>query len=339
LLGLSASYNPTRRALGAAVRAMLLKYSWELNPFVYGVTADAGYRQQYDDGTSYGVAALELDLLLPVGKRAAVGLAPAISSYAFGSSVHSGPQVLSQALRIDAIPVRNVWLEVAGPAQFDWITARFEWSFTVTAGLAPSLKEPASGTLIQPRPHDVEKQDATWSPPPLWYGRIKGRESSWYIIGSTSPEARPPSAISGRFYGSSVIGAAVYWDHDPWGKRYPTAYGGLLEFGVRNTSGDFRYLTGVVGFDLRWYPIPILGVSFVPVRLEVGARLSGTGVDNAPDVRSYGDRSYYVQLGSRLGVAFSAGLVDLLVQAPTFLWRSNPWNTSEILTFQVGFRL
>ena len=23
---------------------------------------------------------------------------------------------------------------------------------------------------------------------PLWYGRIKGREPSWYVIGSTSPE-------------------------------------------------------------------------------------------------------------------------------------------------------
>ena len=84
---------------------MLLQSSWDLSPFVYGVTADAGYRQQYDDGTSYGVAALELDLLLPVGKRAAVGLAPAISGYAFGSSVHSGPQILSQALRIDVIRV------------------------------------------------------------------------------------------------------------------------------------------------------------------------------------------------------------------------------------------
>ena len=144
MLGLSATYNPTRHLYGAALRGMLLKYSWDLNPFLYGVAADIGYGRQYDDGTSYGVAALELDVFLPVGKRAAVGLTPAISGYAFGSSAHSGPQLLSQALRVDAVPVRNLWVEVAGPVQIDWIAARVEWSFGLTVGFAPSLKETAS---------------------------------------------------------------------------------------------------------------------------------------------------------------------------------------------------
>jgi hypothetical protein len=339
LLGLSATYNPTRHLYAAAIRGMLLKYSWDLNPFLYGVTADVGFGRQYDDGTNYGVAALELDLFLPVGKRAAVGLAPAISGYAFGSSAHSGPQLLSQALRVDAVVGRNVWIEAAGPMQIDWITARFEWSFGLTVGFAPSAKEIASDRVIQLPVHDVERRDEAWSPPPLWYGRIKGREPSWYLVGSTSPELTPSSALPGRFYGGSVLGAAVSWDRDSWGKRYPTAYGGSLEFGLRNTSADFRYVTGVVGIELRWYPVSILGVSFVPVRLEAGPRVTGAGVDSSPDVHTYGGNQYYVQVGSRLGLAFSAGLVDLLLQAPTLPWRSDPWNTGELLTFQLGIKL
>jgi hypothetical protein len=56
-------------------------------------------------------------------------------------------------------------------------------------------------------------------------------------------------------------------------------------------------------------------------------------------VRTKGDHQYYLQVGSRLGVAFSAGLVDVLLQAPTLPWRSDPWNTGEILTFQMGIKL
>ncbi len=339
LLGLSATYTPTRHLIGAGLRGMLLKYSWDLNPFLYGVAADIGFGRQYDDGTNYGVAALELDLFLPVGKRAAVGLAPIVSGYAFGSSTHSGPQLLSQALRVDAVPVKNLWLEVAAPGQIDWITARFAWSFALTVGFAPSLREAASDAVVRPAAHDVERHDETWSPPPLWYGRIKGRKPSWYVIGSTTPELTPSSALPDRYYGGSLLGAAVTWDHDPWGKRYPTAYGGSLQVGLRDTSADFRYLTGVLGIELRWYPVPILGVSLVPVRVEAGPQVTGAGVDSSPDARTRGDHQYYLQVGSRLGVAFSAGLIDVLLQAPTLPWRTDPWNTGEIVTFQMGIKL
>ena len=339
LVGLAGTYNPTRHFFGAALRGMLLKYSWDLNPFLYGVAADIGFGHQYDDGTNFGVAALELDLFLPVGKRAAVGLAPAISGYAFGSSAHAGPQLLSQALRIDAVPVRNLWVELAGPVQIDWITARLEWSFAVTVGFAPSLKEIASDTVVPSRPHDVDSRDDTWSPPPLWYGRIKGRKPSWYVTGSTSPALTPSSAIAGHYYGDAVIGASVTWDRDPWGKRYPTSYGGSLQSGLRSTSADFRYLTGVAALEVRWYPLPILGVSLVPVRFEAGPQVTGTGVDSSPDVRTRGAHQYYLQVGSRLGLAFSAGLIDLLLQAPTLPWRTDPGSTREILTFQMGIKL
>ena len=136
-----------------------------------------------------------------------------------------------------------------------------------------------------------------------------------------------------------MLGAAVLWNRDPWGTRYATAYGGSFETGLRNTSADFRYLTAAAGLELRWYPISVLGLSLVPARVEAGIRVTGTGEDPAPDVRSHGDRQYYAQVGSRLGIAFSAGLVDLLVQAPTLTWRSSPWNTGEIVTFRLGIRL
>jgi hypothetical protein len=338
LLGLSAVWNPTAQYYGAGLRAMRVVYSWDLNPFLYGVTADVGYRRRYDDGTSYGVAGLELDLLLPVGRRAAVGLAPVLSGFAFGEA-HSGPQLSSRALLIETNPVGNLWLELAGPAQIDWITASFEWSFGLTMGLAPSARETSSDTLIEGPPKPTEAADESWSPAPLWYGRLKGREASWYIIGSTTPQLTPDVAIPGRFYGDAVIGAQVMWNRDPWGKRYPTWFGGFVQSGVHNTSADFRYVTGVVGFDLRWYPIPLLGISLVPLRLELGVPVAGTGLDDSRDVHSYGGHSYYVMAGSRLGIAFSAGLIDLLLQAPTLPWRSDPFSAREILTFQVGIRL
>ncbi len=276
---------------------------------------------------------------MPVGRHTAVGLAPVISGYAFGDAAHSGPQLLSQVLKIDLLPFRNVWLELAGPLQLDWITTQLEWSFGVTVGLAPSLKATATDSFVPASDHEVERRDDAWSPAPLWYGRLKGHKPSWYVVGSTSPEQTPSSAIPGRFYGAHVVGAAVLWDRDAWGKRYATSYGGLFEVGFRDTSADFRYLTAVVGVDLRWYPVSLLGVSLVPVRLEAGIEASGTGADPALDVQSAGGRQYYFQVGSQLGLAFTAGLVDLVLQAPTLPWRGNVLSTTEILTFRVGIRL
>jgi hypothetical protein len=339
LLGLSGNHNSTRRFSGATIRGMLIKYSWDLNPFVYGVAADVGYRRQQDDGTQYGVAALELDLYLPLGRHAAVGVSPAIFGYAFGTGPHEGPQLLSQALRIDFLAFRNVWLELSGPVQMDWIDAQVELAFGLTLGVAPSKKESASESFVQPRVQREVPHDDTWAPPPLWYGRMKGRVSSWYVVGSTSPEQTPPAAIPGRFYGDALMGAAVVWDRDPWSQRYPTAYGGSLEFGLRNTSSDFRYLTSALSIELRWYPVSILGISLVPARLEAGVQVSGTGVDQARDVQTAAGRGYFLQAGSRIGAALRAGIIDLLVQAPTLSWNNNPWSTAEIATFRVGIRL
>ena len=48
---------------------------------------------------------------------------------------------------------------------------------------------------------------------------------------------------------------------------------------------------------------------------------------------------HYFQAGSRLGIAFNAGIIDLLVEAPTIAWRSHPFNAHEVLTFSLGIRL
>jgi hypothetical protein len=56
-------------------------------------------------------------------------------------------------------------------------------------------------------------------------------------------------------------------------------------------------------------------------------------------VHERSSRPYYLQAGSRLGFALTAGLVDLLVQGPTAAWSSDPFQGGEILSFQIGVKL
>jgi hypothetical protein len=48
---------------------------------------------------------------------------------------------------------------------------------------------------------------------------------------------------------------------------------------------------------------------------------------------------YYFQAGSRLGIAFNAGIVDILVQGPTIAWSSDPFAANEILSVALSIRL
>jgi hypothetical protein len=205
-------------------------------------------------------------------------------------------------------------------------------------GVAPSLKETASDTLLQPHADEVPPHDDTWAPPPLFYGHLKGRHASWYVLGATTADTTPAAADPDTFYGAAGLGARVLLDHDAWGKRYPFAYGASLEVGFRRTTADFRYLTGALGIDLRWYPLRVLGLSLIPVRVEGGPKVGGTGTDATVDVyNTAGD--LFFQIGSRVGLVFNAGLVDLLVQAPTLVWNPTPVYTNEIVTFQIGFKV
>jgi hypothetical protein len=130
------------------------------------------------------------------------------------------------------------------------------------------------------------------------------------------------------------------WDRDPWGGRLPTAYGGSLEIGLRSTSSDNSYLTVAGAVELRWYFTRSLGLSFVPVRVEGGPKVRGIAVaDPAPGVHGSPPGQYFLQGGSRLGLALSAGMIDLLVQLPTLAWQASPFNTGEILSLRLGLRV
>ena len=186
----------------------------------------------------------------------------------------------------------------------------------------------------------AQRHDDRWAPEPLWYGRLKGREHTWYlsIDGTPVPQSAPrnDSLLGGLW----ALGAQLAWDRDPWGGRLPWAYGGSLEIGLRSTSKDTSYLTATGAVEFRWYLFKALGLSLVPVRVEAGSKVRGLAVaDDAPGV--HGSRpggQYFLQAGSRLGVGLSAGMVDLLVQAPTLAWQASPFNTREILSLRVALR-
>jgi len=124
------------------------------------------------------------------------------------------------------------------------------------------------------------------------------------------------------------------------GGRYPSAWGGSLLVGDRHTSGPARYLTFAASAEWRWYFLKVLGLSIVPARVEYGPRVAGGDyVDTTPYVHGTPPGQYWFQAGSRLGIALNAGLIDMLVQAPTLAWSSHPFQGGEILSFQIGVKL
>ena len=198
----------------------------------------------------------------------------------------------------------------------------------------------AGDSLIHSHEEKVERRDETWSPPAAPYGRLEGRAASWYVATGAATVETPSDAIEGRRYGGGSIGGQVLWDRDRWGGRFAWAPGATLAIGARSTSGDSGYLTGIFSLDFRWYVLQVLGLSVVPVRIEGGPKIRGESeLDTSRDVHGSQGSQYYFQAGSRLGIVFSAGIVDILVEAPTLAWRSDPFKTGEILSIHLGFRL
>jgi hypothetical protein len=104
--------------------------------------------------------------------------------------------------------------------------------------------------------------------------------------------------------------------------------------------GSSAYLTGALALDLRWYPLHVLGLAVTPVRVEGGPKIRGDDeLDTSPGVHGSEGSQYYFQAGSRLGVAFNAGIIDILVQGPTLAWTSTPFAAHEILSVQLSIRL
>ena len=91
---------------------------------------------------------------------------------------------------------------------------------------------------------------------------------------------------------------------------------------------------------LRWYAFGPLGFSVTPVRVEGGPKVRGDEeLDTSPGVHGSLGSQYYFQAGSRFGIAFNAGIVDILVEAPTIEWSSKPLAGHEILTVSLSIRL
>jgi hypothetical protein len=337
-LGLGTTYNAARKFFDATATGTLFKYSSTLNPFVYALAGEVGYRS-YDDGTGAGLVGLELDLTVPLGKRASLGFVPAAWRLAFAQD-RIESELATEFLRFDYLISNRLMLTLRGPLEVNWRKPAAELS--VGLGLSYALTSPtlSGASLIERHAEKIERTDEAWSPPDAPYGRLEGRRPSWYVgTGATTVEP-PPLVNEGREYGSGSVGGLVLWDRDRWGGRFAWAPGASLSIGARATTGESAYLTGAFALDLRWYALGVLGLSVTPVRVEGGPKIRGTGeVDTSPGVHGPDGSEYYFQAGSRLGIAFNAGIIDILVQGPTLAWSTSPLAAREILSVQLSIRL
>jgi hypothetical protein len=337
-LGLGFSYNGSRRFFDATARGALLRYSWDLNPFIYQVQGDVGYRR-FHDGAESGIAGLSLDLLLPIGKRASLGFTPGEFRAAFGGS-SSGSDLTSRFFRFDYRMSDRLFVTLTGPLEVNWRRPAVEWGFGVGLVWAPGTSQSADGPLLQAHSETAKRHDDAWVPAPAPYGFLLGRRPSWFLgVGSTTVE-KPAQAVEDRIYGLGIVSGEVMWDRSRWGGRFEWAPSVSLGIGARRTSGESSYLTGVLGIGARWYVLRILGLSLTAVRLEGGPKIRGEEeADPSPGVHGDAGSQHYFLAGSRLGIVFTAGLVDLLVEAPTIGWTSKPFETREILSVRLAIRL
>jgi hypothetical protein len=337
-LGLDTAYNGTRKFVDVAARGMLLKYSVSLNPFVYALGAELGYRH-YDGGGGSGLVGLDLGLILPIGRRASLGFVPAAWRVAFGGE-KTGTELTTEFFRFEYLLSDRLALSFRGPLQINWRKPAAEWSLGVGLSWALSAAKLAGGPLIARHEEKVERSDATWTPPDAPYGRLEGRRPTWYVETGATTVDTPADAVEGVLYGDGSIGGAVMWDRDRWGGRFVWVPGASLSIGARRTSGESAYLTGIFAGSVRWYALRVLGLSLTPVRIEGGPKVHGEDeLDGSPGVHGSLGSQYYFQAGSRLGIAFNAGIIDLLVEGPTIAWRSDPFAAHEVLSVHLGIRL
>src|SRR5262245_44178591 len=337
-LGLDTVYNGSRKFFDVAAKGTLLRYSSALNPFVYALSAELGYRHA-NSGAGSGLAGLELDLILPIGKRSSLGIVPASWRVAFGGE-QTTTELSTRFFRFDYMLTDRLALTFNGPLEINWRRPAAEWMLGI--GLSYSLSEwmKPGGPLIQRHEDKVDRRDDSWTPPEAPYGRLLGRRPTWYVLTGATTVQAPPGAVEGVIYGDGSIGGQVLWDRDRWGGRFAWAPGGSLSLGARRTSGESTYLTGIFSMDLRWYALGVLGLSFTPVRIEGGPKIRGDDeLDTSLGVHGALGSQYYFQPGSRLGIAFNAGLVDLVVEAPTLAWTSHPFAAHEVLSVHLGIRL
>ncbi len=337
-LGLDTRFNPTAGTFDVVARGALLRYSEELNPFVYALSATLGYRHERDAGDA-GLLGLAFDIALPLGFRADLGLTPAEARTVFGGS-RDGAELVTRLLRFDYLLGDRFLLSLEAPLEVNWRVPRAEWSFSVGIAYGLSSRRLAGGDTLVRSQEKTERRDEEWVPPPAPYGRLQGRIAALYLISGVSATAPPEVAVEGRSYGLGMIGAEMAWDRDRWGGGYALTPVVSLAVGSRTTSGHSTYLTGTLALGARWYFLGPLGLSAAAVRVEGGPKVKGKGeADGSAGVHGSAGSEYYLLAGSRLGLALRLGIFDLLVESPTIAWTSEPFGSHEILSFRLGFRL
>jgi hypothetical protein len=338
-LGLDTRYNPTAGFFDVAARGTVLRYAEDINPFVYSLSASLGYRH-YNGGGNAGFLGLGFNFVLPVGYKAAIGFTPAEVRAVFGGP-HDGSEVVTRLLRFDYAVSEKLKLSVEAPLEVNWRKPQAQWSFAL--GLSYGLGSPrlvGGDTLLHHDKEKVERQDATWVPPPAPYGRLQGRRAILYAIVGVSVTSPPANAVEGTNYGLGMLGAEMSWDRDRWGGRFAFTPVVSLAAGLRRTAGESTYFTGTLGLGVRWYFLGPVGLSVMAVRVEGGPKIRGTGeTDTSAGVHGSPGSEYYLLAGSRLGFALRLGIFDLLVEGPTIAWTSDPFGTNEILSFRLGLRL
>ncbi|MFI5181414.1 MAG: hypothetical protein ACHQPI_08500 [Thermoanaerobaculia bacterium] len=337
-VGLDTAWNPTRRFSEVTARGTVLKFSEELNPFVYALSARVGYRR-YREGESAGLAGLDFDFALPVGLRGFLGFTPAGFLATFGSG-RTGPEWVTRFLRFDYMLSRKLSVSFIGPLEVNWMKPQAEWSLGVGVSYALGASRLAGGPILVQHKEAAERKDEAWLPPPAPYGRLKGRAPSWYVISGGTLDRTPSVAVEGQNYGVGTLGAEVVWDRDRWGGRFAIAPTTSLAIGARATTGDSAYLTGILATGFRWYVLRGLALSVTGVRIEGGPKIRGKSeFDPSPGVHGDPGSEYYFRAGSRIGMALNAGIFDLLVEGPTCAWSSDPFGAGEIFSVRLGIRL
>ena len=340
MFGLDATWNPTGHFVDVAARGTLMKYSEELNPFLYALNATVGYRQYTDGGGGAGLVGLGFDLVLPVGLKASLGFTPAGLRVTYGGD-RAGPELVSRFFRFNYKLKDGLFLSVDAPMEVNWLKPRVEWTFGVGLIYAPpsSRLEKDRGLLLSKETLAVRQDDA-WVPPPAPYGHLRGRRPAWYVVAGVTAADRPENAVEGRNYGLGLIGGEVAWDRNRWGGRFEWVPAVSLAVGHRVTSGESKYLTGTFAASVRWYALKVVGLALTPVRVEYGPKVRGDEeVDTSPGVHGNPGSQYYFQAGTRLGVMLNLGIFDLLVEGPTLAWQSFPFAAKEILSFRLGIRV
>src|SRR5262249_42187663 len=153
-LGLQTTYNSSRKFFDAAATGMLLKYSSGLNPFIYALTGELGYRH-YSEGGGAGLAGLELDPILPIGKPSALGFVPAAWRVAFGGE-KTGSELTTEFFRFDYLLSDHLALTMRGPLTINWRRPAAELAFGLGLSYSFQSAKIAGTPLIQRSADRVE---------------------------------------------------------------------------------------------------------------------------------------------------------------------------------------